>query len=268
VLDVGLGKQLSIVGPGSRFGVGGPSTLKLPSTMLSTAVPPSRPRGLSSAAASAARADSDDEDEERKEHLHHPFDHSHANPNAAELLYASTPSGQTHQQLLQTRGIGDLPELGLSSGGGGWDADSAGLLSDEGDGGSTGGGVGSHGGGAPVVLVSAAGASCCICTTSDFVDPWISDCAHICCSECWITWLQENVDHKCCPECDTPLRLEDLRPIALCPICSAIPTQPWTAPCHHTACRDCWAVWLAENPVCSECNQPVDKDKLPPPNGA
>lgn len=115
---------------------------------------------------------------------------------------------------------------------------------------------------AAVVVAGAAGSSCCICTTTDFVEPWISKCAHICCSECWITWLNENPD-TVCPECDAGISLEELRPIALCPICSAIPTEPWTAPCHHTACRECWSVWLAENPVCSECNQPVDKAQLP-----
>ena len=113
-----------------------------------------------------------------------------------------------------------------------------------------------------VVVAGAAGSSCCICTTTDFVEPWISKCAHICCSECWITWLNENPDRQC-PECEAGISLEELRPIALCPICSAIPTEPWTAPCHHTACRECWSVWLAENPVCSECNQPVNKDQLP-----
>lgn len=41
------------------------------------------------------------------------------------------------------------------------------------------------GGGEAVVVAGAAGSSCCICTTTDFVEPWISECAHICCSECW-----------------------------------------------------------------------------------
>jgi hypothetical protein len=137
------------------------------------------------------------------------------------------------------------------------------LLSVGGIGGAAGGGgreVVEEGG--KVVVAAAAGASCCICQTTDFHDPWISHCGHICCSDCWVTWLNENSE-KQCPECDTPISLEQLRPIALCPICNHIPTEPWTAPCKHTACLDCWKVWLQENPVCSECNEPVDKDLLP-----
>ena len=77
------------------------------------------------------------------------------------------------------------------------------------------------------------------------------------------TWLNENPE-KQCPECDAAISLEELRPIALCPICSAIPTQPWSAPCRHMCCRECWKIWLNENPVCPECNEPVDKAQLPP----
>ena len=47
---------------------------------------------------------------------------------------------------------------------------------------------GGGGGGEAVVVAGAAGSSCCICTTTDFVEPWISECAHICCSECWGEW--------------------------------------------------------------------------------
>lgn len=47
-----------------------------------------------------------------------------------------------------------------------------------------------------VLIAAEQGATCCICTTSDFVEPWISHCKHICCSECWITWLNENPDKQ------------------------------------------------------------------------
>jgi len=117
--------------------------------------------------------------------------------------------------------------------------------------------VAASGGGA-----SGAGATCCICATSAFVEPWIAECNHICCSECWITWLNENTE-KLCPECDTPIRLEELRSVALCPICAKLPTRPWKGPCQHVACHECWKQWLSENPVCPECSQPIDKNMVP-----
>jgi hypothetical protein len=105
-------------------------------------------------------------------------------------------------------------------------------------------------------------ASCCICTTTDFVDPWLSACGHICCSECWITWLKENPDHLC-PECDELVTLEELRPVQLCPICSLVPKNPWTSACGHTACLDCWTKWLNEDSRCMECGKNVSKQTLP-----
>lgn len=111
------------------------------------------------------------------------------------------------------------------------------------------------------LVVANEGSACCICTSSDFVEPLMSQCGHICCSECWLTWLNENPE-KQCPECDARIEEEGLRPIALCPICSNIPTQPWTAPCRHTCCHDCWTTWLDENPVCPECSAPIDATQI------
>lgn len=111
-----------------------------------------------------------------------------------------------------------------------------------------------------VVVAAEQGATCCICTSSDFVEPWISQCKHVCCSECWMQYLKED---PTCPECSVPVNVEELRPIVLCAICTHIPTDPWTSPCGHTACEDCWRMYLLENPVCSECAQPIDLKQLP-----
>jgi hypothetical protein len=131
----------------------------------------------------------------------------------------------------------------------------------EGDSSAGSGAAGEEGKKEAVVVAAEQGATCCICTSSDFVDPWISQCQHVCCSECWMQYLQED---PTCPECSVPVNVEELRPIVLCNICTRIPQQPWTAECGHTACNDCWRMYLSENPVCSECNQPIDIAQLPP----
>mmetsp|Transcript_37582 Transcript_37582/g.73978 ORF Transcript_37582/g.73978 Transcript_37582/m.73978 type:complete len:93 (+) Transcript_37582:3059-3337(+) len=50
---------------------------------------------------------------------------------------------------------------------------------------------------------------CHICDTPNFVDPWLSKCKHVCCGECWVSWLHEN-NESTCPACDAPVDFEEL----------------------------------------------------------
>jgi hypothetical protein len=104
--------------------------------------------------------------------------------------------------------------------------------------------------------------ACCICSSADLIDPWRSaGCGHICCSECWQTWLNENSSHTC-PECSAAVDLEHLQPVSLCLICNNIPAEPYSSPCKHICCLDCWNSYLKENPNCPQCNSSVQKNSI------
>jgi hypothetical protein len=48
---------------------------------------------------------------------------------------------------------------------------------------------------------------CALCATTAMIDPLMSECKHVCCNDCWLTWLDETGDTGgSCPDCDLPVR--------------------------------------------------------------
>jgi hypothetical protein len=111
---------------------------------------------------------------------------------------------------------------------------------------------------------------CVLCATDGMVEPLISECKHICCNECWMTWLDETKDTGgVCPECEKPVDADTLYPVSLCSMCQSPPTDPWKAPCGHEGCKECWTSWVANtqdgDPIvaCPSCSKDFPRAILP-----
>lgn len=96
---------------------------------------------------------------------------------------------------------------------------------------------------------------CGVCQSIDIIDPWISPCHHICCSECWVTYLSNANNH--CPVCKVDIDVEQLKSVVLCSICGDECIDGYTPKCSHTACNSCWIEELAVEQTCPVCHSEV-----------
>lgn len=96
---------------------------------------------------------------------------------------------------------------------------------------------------------------CAVCVNDDLVDPWISPCGHVCCSDCWVNYLS-NTGNKC-PSCSRDIEVDQLKSVILCCICGQQAELPYTAKCNHTACKQCWIEELEIKQTCVVCDKPV-----------
>ena len=96
-----------------------------------------------------------------------------------------------------------------------------------------------------------ANTECLLCGTDAMIEPLISNiCQHVCCNECWTTWIDETKEtgQIMCPECEQVINnpTKDLVKVKLCCMCfSPITKDNIQAPCGTNGCKECWKSWIA-----------------------
>jgi hypothetical protein len=101
---------------------------------------------------------------------------------------------------------------------------------------------------------------CIVCKRDDVDEPWRAACEHVACKSCWMEHLEDEED---CPKCGEVVELEELEAVKVCTVCQTVATKPWTSPCNHTCCNECWHAELDEEPTCPECGEDIDKIDVP-----
>lgn len=108
------------------------------------------------------------------------------------------------------------------------------------------------------------GLECKVCYSAPLQEPLQAPCSHVCCAECWYTWLEETADMGFnCPECEAPVDAEFLVPVTLCNVCFELPRNPWTSPCNHVGCLSCWQRHAERLATCPTCGGTVDPSLVP-----
>lgn len=109
--------------------------------------------------------------------------------------------------------------------------------------------------------------ACSVCTTSPMTDPWLSQCHHLACSDCWVNYLQNAGSN--CPECSAAVDVEQLKAVQICCLCHQVAgggddSALYTTPCNHTACKTCWQQLIGEEIAisCPVCEALIDASAI------